>query len=91
MIFLYGAFELAQSVRHPESIINTGSDSQAAQMLVPYQNLVQLVVIAFYATVMFVAILGPGLTAVYYYSRVKYIDAYLQQTPAWILELQRGG
>jgi hypothetical protein len=92
ILFFYGAFELVQGIRHPQSMIgDAGSDPQVAQMLAPYQNLTQTIFIAVYVTVMIVAILGPGLTAMYYRSRAKFVDDYVRNTPPWILELQRAG
>jgi hypothetical protein len=95
-LFLYGAFKLWQSIRHPESLMaEVASDPQIAKELAPYENMTQrfsiLIYSALYATVMIVAILGPGLTAVYYRSRAKFIDQYVRDTPPWIIELQRAG
>jgi hypothetical protein len=30
-----------------------------------------------------------GLNAVYYFTRRKHIEAYLQETPAWVQEIER--
>jgi hypothetical protein len=92
ILFLYGGWELLQSIRHPQSLLaDTSSDPQVAQMLAPYQNFSQMIAVTIYLTVMIVAILGPGLTAVYYNSRRKYIEDYLRGTPEWIVQLQRAG
>ena len=56
-----------------------------------YDELIRWIVIAVYGTVMTIAIIGPGLTALYYYTRTRHIDAYIHQTPQWILDLQRAG
>ena len=42
-----------------------------------------------YGTLIFGTILMQGLTALYYRTRQKYVDAYLQQTPQWVIDLQK--
>ena len=36
-----------------------------------------------------VAVLAQGGTALYYFTREKHIRAYREQTPPWIVEMQR--
>jgi MFS family permease len=38
-----------------------------------------------------VAIFGQGGTALYYWSRRKFVEAYLNETPKWIIDAQRAG
>jgi len=38
-----------------------------------------------------VVALYVGLLAIYYFTREKYIRAYLAETPAWIVNLQQAG
>ena len=45
----------------------------------------------FYAMVMVVGIAEPGVMALYYHRRGKMLQAYVQTTPQWILDLQRAG
>jgi hypothetical protein len=63
--------------------------------LAEYQDLIgnmsTLIFTCLYGSVMLVAIIGPGLTALYYFSRKKYLQAYVANTPQWILDLQRAG
>jgi len=42
-----------------------------------------------YALVAFVSLVVQGLTALYYFSRRRVVEAYLRATPAWVLEVQR--
>ena len=67
------------------------SDAQLAAMLGPVEELTRMVVLAVYGAVIAVAILAQGGLAVFYFSRVKHIQAYLTQTPEWILQMQRAG
>jgi hypothetical protein len=38
-----------------------------------------------------VAIFGQGGTALYYWSRRRFVEAYLKETPRWIIDAQRAG
>ena len=54
-------------------------------------GLVHECVVALYVGVLLIAIFGSGLLAIYYFTREKYIRAYLAETPAWIVNLQQAG
>ena len=92
MLFAYSGISLWSMVHDPSEITKllgeSGADRETQQMV---SDLARTFVFAIYGGVMIAAILGPGLTAVYYYTRLKYIDAYVKQTPQWILDLQRAG
>ncbi len=47
------------------------------------------VVVAFYGTIIALTVVVQGLNAFYYFSRRKYVDAYLRDTPDWVLDLER--
>jgi hypothetical protein len=47
--------------------------------------------IGFYLLVILVAVVAMGAMSRYYFSRARYLDAYLKETPPWILEMQRAG
>ena len=92
MLFIYAAISLWTSLHGPNELAEAAaSDPQMAQMLAPFESLTRTIYIAVYATMMVLALLGPGLTALYYSSRTKHIDTYIRQTPQWILDLQRAG
>jgi hypothetical protein len=67
------------------------SDPQDSQQIGPLVNLSHSIVIAFYGALIAVAMLGMGAMALYYFSRRKYLAAYLSQTPDWILAMQKAG
>ena len=48
----------------------------------------RLLVVAVYGTVIVLSIVFQGLNALYYFSRRKYVEAYLHDTPEWVLHLQ---
>jgi hypothetical protein len=72
--------------------------SGLSQELEPYkaqlgdvEGLMRLIAFTVYGTLIAVAILAQGGTALYYFSREKYIRQYLNTTPPWITEMQRHG
>ena len=68
-----------------------GESLEVTNALVPYEGLVRNLKALVYAMVMLVALVEPGLMALYYHRCKKIIEAYLHDTPQWILELQRAG
>jgi hypothetical protein len=54
-------------------------------------RLSKLIGLLIYGTLMAVAIFGQGGTALFYLSRKKHIEAYLRETPSWIIDAQRSG
>ncbi|HEY7088339.1 MAG TPA: hypothetical protein VH518_09645, partial [Tepidisphaeraceae bacterium] len=89
LLFSYGAFCLWTALHAPPDELV--SDPQLRQMMGPFQDLARELYIIIYGSVMLAAVIGPGLTAFYYSRLTKHIDAYLSQTPQWILELQQAG
>jgi hypothetical protein len=51
--------------------------------------LVQHLVVVLYGSVIVLSIVCQGLNALYYFTRRKYVETYVAETPAWIRELQR--
>jgi len=45
--------------------------------------------VAIYGTVIGLSVVFQGFNAIYYFTRQKHVQAYLQNTPAWVLDLQR--
>ena len=92
MLFIYGGINTWISYRDPHPLASAGgSEAQVAEILAPYERMVWQIMVGFYLTVMVIAIAGPGLMALYYYRRTKHVMAYLNQTPQWLLDLQRAG
>ncbi|HEX4794595.1 MAG TPA: hypothetical protein VH370_12420 [Humisphaera sp.] len=53
------------------------------------RSLTEQVSYALYGSLILFAILAQGGTALYYFSREKYLRAYVEQTPQWILQMQQ--
>jgi hypothetical protein len=54
-----------------------------------FEGLQRMLVLSIYGTVIVLSVFFQGFNALYYFSRRKLVVAYLQETPAWVLELQR--
>ena len=68
-----------------------GSDPQMKEMLGSVADLTRMVMMAVYGALMLIALFGQGGMALYYRSRRSHIEAYLAQTPDWIVAMQRAG
>ena len=65
------------------------SDPQLGPMLESFSGLYRTITIAVYGGVIAGALIFQGLTARYYFARCKHLQAYLDETPDWVVELQR--
>jgi hypothetical protein len=88
LLFAYAATRLWTSGSSPSSLTD---DPQLQAMLVPFKDLEKLIYSIVYTTMMAAAVIGPGLTALYYWGRTRHVQRYLTQTPKWIIELQQAG
>lgn len=72
----------AELAAHPELGQVLGSLDQ-------FDQLYQLIVVAVYGTTVLLSCIFQGCNAWYYFSRRKYVEAYLRETPVWVLDVQR--
>jgi hypothetical protein len=52
-------------------------------------ELIQPIVLAFYGMVIALTVIFQGGNALYYFTRRKYLDTYVRETPAWVIDLQQ--
>jgi hypothetical protein len=52
-------------------------------------ELVKPIILAFYGTVIALTAIFQGGNALYYFTRRKYLETYVRETPAWVIDLQR--
>lgn len=62
---------------------------EIAHMLEPMEGLIESMTIATYLIVLIVGVGVQGVTAWYYFTRHRVLDDYVNQTPDWVLDLQR--
>lgn len=72
----------AEVAEHPELAEALGS-------LDGLDALYRLIIVAVYASVIVLTVVFQGLNAYYYFTRRKHIDAYVRETPQWVLDVQR--
>jgi hypothetical protein len=53
-----------------------------------FDDLYRRFVIGFYGTVILLSAIFQGATAIYYFTRRKHVDTYVQETPAWVQEIE---
>lgn len=54
-----------------------------------FDRIYRMLVIALYGSVIVLSVISQGLNALYYLARRKDVEAYVRETPAWVLDLQR--
>lgn len=54
-----------------------------------FDHLYKVLVVAVYGTVIVLSTIFQGLNALYYFTRRKHVEAYVQETPDWVLDVQR--
>ena len=80
---LYGANSVeAQLKANPEYSALFGSLDELGDVIEP-------LVVGFYAVVVALSAVFQGANALYYFTRRKLIEAYIRETPVWVLDLQR--
>ena len=52
-------------------------------------SLYRLIVVGLYGTVIVLSIVFQGLNALYYFTRRRHLEAYVRETPAWVIDLER--
>ncbi len=79
------------SAKPSEAMNAAQSDPQLKAMLQGAEDLEPLIERLVYQLLIVVAVGYQGGMSLYYFSRRKYAQAYLTQTPPWITEMQRSG
>jgi hypothetical protein len=92
LLFAYAIFSLWRIYSgHTELAQQLDKYPELAAVAGDIEGLAKLIGLLIYGTLMAVAIFGQGGTALFYLTRKKHIDAYLRETPQWILDAQRAG
>jgi len=90
LIALYCGWQIYNALTGPsqyaESIATT---PELASTLKPIDEMITMVTLAVYGCILVIGVALQGLTAAYYFSRHRHLQAYIDKTPRWIIELQR--
>lgn len=54
-----------------------------------FDEFYKVLVVAVYGTVIVLSVIFQGLNALYYFTRRKHVEAYVQETSEWVLDLQQ--
>ena len=89
-LVLYGAWGLYTTFTTPSEYqaVLAGS-AQAAELVGSIESLQTTVSLGVYGGLIVLSIIFQGGTAWYYFRRQRLVRAYIAETPAWILELER--
>jgi hypothetical protein len=91
-LLLYASISLYTSLTTPSEIDKQlGKEAQLTSMVGSIDSFERMGYIALYGGMIAAAIIGCGGTALYYARRKSQIETYLQETPPWIIELQKAG
>jgi hypothetical protein len=85
-IAVYCAWNLMQN---QPSVMQSIGDPMGDAVLGDVASMESSIMKAFYSLVLIGSVLMQGLTAVYYFTRARHMRRYVQETPAWIVELQK--
>lgn len=88
LLIAYAAYNLQGTPNSKELDEITKLDPQMGKMIGSLYSSIRL---ALYGSLIAVAVLVQGGNAWFYFSRTKYIRAYLENTPPWIVQLQQSG
>jgi hypothetical protein len=92
-LLMYAAFSL-WNVFHGGGYLSEqlGNSPEHSQMgLGSIESLARSIGVLIYGTLAAVAVFGQGGTALYYFTRRKHVEAYLRDTPPWIVDAHRAG
>jgi hypothetical protein len=93
MIILYCGWMIFTGIKETDSLTaELQSNPELSGLLGSSDQvggLYELLVYAVYGSVIALSVIFQGLTALYYFTRRKHIEAYVRTTPEWIRNLQR--
>lgn len=88
LLIAYAGWQLWVNLTSPSELASVPELKQAVGDL---PGLERMIYLAVFFSIVLAALVGPGLTAIYYATRKKHLDAYYQQTAPWIVQLQQSG
>ena len=70
-------------------LLGDTSDPATRDLLLGLSDLYTVLMLSIYGAVMVASVLFQGGCAAYYYTRLSHLRAYLQQTPPWVVRVER--
>jgi hypothetical protein len=92
MVIVYAGWMLAAAVWGPSPYDeDIARESMLAGPLGSINELYRIISMAIYGGLIAGTLIFQGLNSLYYFTRRKHVEAYLSETPQWVVELQRRG
>ena len=92
MVTVYAAWMLAEAIWGPSPYDEAiAGESMLAGSLGSINELYKTISMAIYGALIAGTLIFQGINALYYFTRRKHVEAYLSETPQWVVELQRRG
>lgn len=90
VLVTYSLWSIYSALTGPSPYASTlASGGQVAEILGPIEHLYTTITLTVYGSLIFFSIIFQGGTAWYYFTRGRYIRAYVNETPPWVVELER--
>jgi len=92
MVTVYSAWMIGTALWGPSPYDQAiAGDNMLAGPLGSINDLYKMISVAIYGGLIVGTLIFQGLNALYYFSRRKHVEAYVNETPEWVVELQRQG
>ena len=88
LLVVYGVYSLVHALTHP-LLASVGQSTGDAEMDAMIGRISDLAAYGLYGGVAIFGIIGPGLTAWYYFSRAKVVRTMVEGTPEWVIGAMR--
>jgi hypothetical protein len=96
VVGVYSLVQIRTAMTHPNPLGQLITESAELSEVLgaegvgsDFDELYRSVTTMFYTVVIIVTALSQGACALYYWTRLKHLDAFLAQTPAWVVEWLR--
>ena len=90
LLTLYCGWQIIGALTGPGQYADSiEATPELASTLEPIDELITMVTLAIYFTILTCGLIMQGSLSLYYFTRAKPLNDYLSQTPGWIIELQR--
>jgi hypothetical protein len=90
LIITYCAWALHAALNGPSLVTQAQTtDPQVAEMLAPYEELAEMIAVGVYGGAIVLTVIFQGCGALYYLSKRKAVRLFLDETPEWIVDLER--
>lgn len=92
LVIGYAAWMLGQALWGPNPYAEVmAGETTLAGPLGSLDQLYKTISLAMYGDLIAGTLIFQGLNSLYYFTRRKHLEAYLRETPEWVVELQRRG